>query len=145
MVAFEASRVLVPTDFSERSVTAVDLALTMVARPEQVTVLHVAPSSSYFVVGDPALDWQTVNEETRIEHLQQMLKHRFSEKKYLDVDFEVAFGAPAEEIANYASQDHSELIVLPSHGRTGLARIMIGSVAERVVRFAHCPVLVLRD
>ena len=145
MVAFEASRVLVPTDFSDQSASAVDLALTMVSRPEQVTVLHVAPSSSYFVVGDPALDWQTVNEETRVDHLQQMLHNRFSDEKYMDVDFEVAFGAPAEEIANYAAKDHAELIVLPSHGRTGIARLMIGSVAERVVRLAHCPVLVLRD
>lgn len=145
MVAFEASRVLVPTDFSEQSVAAVDLALSMVARPEQVTVLHVAPSSSYFVVGDPALDWQTVNEDTRVEHLQKMMGSRFNDKKYLDVQFEVVFGAPAEEIANYAEKDQAELIVLPSHGRTGLARLMIGSVAERVVRLAHCPVLVLRN
>ena len=145
MVAFEASRVLVPTDFSEQSVAAVDLALSMVSRPEQVTVLHVAPSSSYFVVGDPALDWQTVNEETRVEHLQKMLGNRFSDKKYLDVKLEIVFGAPSEEIANYAAHDHTELIVLPSHGRTGLARLMIGSVAERVVRLAHCPVLVMRD
>ena len=145
MVAFEASRVLVPTDFSQQSVAAVDLALTMVSRPEQVTVLHVAPSSSYFVVGDPALDWQTVDEQSRIEHLQAMLRNRFSDGKYLDMSMEVRFGSPAEEIAEYASTDHSELIVLPSHGRTGLARMMIGSVAERVVRLAHCPVLVLRN
>jgi nucleotide-binding universal stress UspA family protein len=58
---------------------------------------------------------------------------------------EVVFGAPAEEIAQFAQRDQSELIVLPSHGRTGLARLMIGSVAERVVRLAHCPVLVLRN
>ena len=53
--------------------------------------------------------------------------------------------APATEIAKYAEEHHTDLIVLPSHGRTGLARLMIGSVAERVVRLAHCPVLVIRE
>ena len=145
MIAFDASRVLVPTDFSDQSIAAVDLALTMVSRPEQLTVLHVAPAPSNFVVGDPALDWQVVAEETRSDHLQMMLRNRFAGDKYLDIDFEVVYGSPAEQIASYAAQVHSELIVLPSHGRTGLARLMIGSVAERVVRLAHCPVLVLRN
>ena len=145
MIAYEANRVLAPTDFSDQSVAAVDLALSMVTRPEQLTVLHVAPAASNFVVGDPALDWQVVAEETRVEHLQTMLRNRFDDDKYSQVQFEVVFGSPAEEIAGYAARDHSELIVLPSHGRTGLARLMIGSVAERVVRLAHCPVLVLRN
>ena len=53
--------------------------------------------------------------------------------------------AAADEISHYAQVHGIDLIVLPSHGRTGLARLMIGSVAERVVRLAHCPVLVLRE
>ena len=46
--------------------------------------------------------------------------------------------------ASFAQEKHAELIVIPSHGRTGITRLLIGSVAERVVRLAHCPVLVLR-
>ena len=49
------------------------------------------------------------------------------------------------EITTFAEENGAGLIVMPSHGRTGLAHIFIGSTAERVVRFSHCPVLVLRS
>ncbi len=51
---------------------------------------------------------------------------------------------PAARSPRFAEQLHAELIVMPSHGRTGLSRLFIGSVAERVVRLAHCPVLILK-
>ena len=47
-------------------------------------------------------------------------------------------------IVDYTERTDSDLIVLPSHGRTGVSRLLLGSVAERVCRYAHCPVLVLR-
>ena len=52
--------------------------------------------------------------------------------------------AGLHEIADFAQEKKAELIVLPSHGRTGLTRLLLGSVAEKVVRLAHCPVLVLK-
>ena len=54
-------------------------------------------------------------------------------------------GDPGHQIAEFAKEAGAGLIVMPSHGRTGLTHLLIGSVAERVVRFAHCPVLVLRN
>ena len=54
------------------------------------------------------------------------------------------FGDPGHQIAQYAEEAKADLIVLPSHGRSGLQRLLIGSVAERVVRHAPCPVLVVR-
>lgn len=140
-----SSKVLSPTDFSDQSCQAVELALTMVARPDQLTVLHVAPPLNSFAVGDPGMTWEVVSDEERAEQLRNMLLNRFSDDRFENVRFEVLFGPPADEIARFAERDKSELIVLPSHGRTGLARLMIGSVAERVVRLAHCPVLVLRN
>ena len=144
MVTLQPNRVLAPTDFSGQSCKAVEVALAMVARPEQLTVLHVATPMNAFAAGDPAVIWETVSDQSRSEHLQQELRNRFHEEKFDAIKLEVLFGSPAEEIANYAQNNQTELIVLPSHGRTGLARLMIGSVAERVVRLAHCPVLVLR-
>ena len=144
MVTFQANRVLVPMDFSDQSCKAVEVALAMVTRPELLTVLHVATPINAFAAGDPAIIWETVSDESRSEHLQQEFRKRFHEEKFDAIELEVLFGSPAEEIANYAEENQTELIVLPSHGRTGLARLMIGSVAERVVRLAHCPVLVLR-
>ena len=140
-----ASRILAPTDFSDQSCEAVELALTMVNSSNQLTVLHVAPPLNSFAMGDPGMTWEVVSDEQRAEQLRNMLRSRFSDGKFDDVQFEVVFGSPADEIAKFAEQHESELIVLPSHGRTGLARLMIGSVAERVVRLAHCPVLVLRN
>jgi nucleotide-binding universal stress UspA family protein len=57
----------------------------------------------------------------------------------------MAIGDLAREIADFAQSCHADLIVLPSHGRTGISRLLIGFVAERVVRRARCPVLVLRQ
>ena len=53
--------------------------------------------------------------------------------------------SPAKGIVDYAEKEGVDLIVISTHGRTGLRRMMIGSVAERVVRHAHCPVLTLRS
>ncbi len=54
------------------------------------------------------------------------------------------FGEPGHKITELAGSEGAELIVLSSHGRTGISRLLIGSIAEKVVRLAHCPVLVLR-
>lgn len=145
MISLHPKRVLVPTDFSEQANKAVDEALALVEDSDNLTVLHVAPSLSSFSEGDPVIGWNMVNDEARTEHLLQMLRNRFSDPKYAGVHFRVTYGTPADEIASVAQKDKFDMIILPSHGRTGLARLMIGSVAERVVRLAHCPVLVLRQ
>ncbi len=145
MVSLHPKRMLVPTDFSDQASRAVDEAISLVDKPGQLTVLHVAPPITHFAEADPVISWNTVNDEAREGHLLEMLQKKYSDPKYAGVHFHIAFGSPAEEIARVAKEDQAELIMLPSHGRTGLARIMIGSVAERVVRLAHCPVLVLRD
>ena len=72
------------------------------------------------------------------------LKQRLADAKYQGIQLSVVLGEPAHGIANFAEEKKAELIVIPSHGRTGITRLLIGSVAERVVRLAHCPVLVLR-
>jgi nucleotide-binding universal stress UspA family protein len=126
MFTLQPNRVLTPSDFSDQSCEAVEVALAMVSRPEQVTVLHVAPPKNDFAWGDPAVILETVSDESRAEHLRQEIRNRFSSEKFDGVTLEVLFGSPAEEIAKYAENNQTELIVLPSHGRTGLTRLMIG-------------------
>ena len=146
MVSLHPNHVLVPTDFSDQANKAVEDALTLVDSAQQLTVLHVAPSLSSFSEGDPLVGWNCmVSDEDRSKHLLEMLHAKFSDPKYQQAEFRVDFGTPAEVIAHFAEKEGVDLIMLPSHGRTGLARLMIGSVAERVVRLAHCPVLVLRE
>jgi len=57
---------------------------------------------------------------------------------------EVRFGDPGHEIVEYAREIEAGLVVMASHGQSALRHLLIGSVAERVVRLAHCPVLVLK-
>lgn len=144
MVALHPKHVLVPTDFSDESAKVVEDWLDQVESPDQMTVIHVAPQAAP-AEADLAIGWNLESNETRGVRLLEMLKKKFSDLKYSKVHFEVKFGTPATEIAKYAEEHDTDLIVLPSHGRTGLARLMIGSVAERVVRLAHCPVLVIRE
>ena len=73
------------------------------------------------------------------------MREKLADKKYAGVQMKVSFGDPGSEIAAFAKTEKADLIVLPSHGRTGLRHLLIGSVAEKVVRLAHCPVLVLRS
>lgn len=133
--------VLVPCDFSEDSFTALDVALQLVAAPADVHVLHVLPELSPL---EPGEIWDTIDDKSRTDHALQAIRDRLSDAKYAGVTIDVRFGTPGYAIAEYAKETSADLIVMPSHGRTGLAHMLLGSVAERVVRLAHCGVLVLR-
>lgn len=134
--------VLVPTDFSKESLAAVDTALELVADPSHLHVLHVLPPLSAV---EPAVVWEVVNENTVERHVRDSMEEKLPTSKYAGIHREVAFGSPGTTIATYAQRIDADLIVIPSHGRTGLKRLLIGSVAEVAVRHAHCPVLVLRQ
>ena len=135
-------KIVVPVDFSDQSVAAVDASLSLVQNPEALYIIHVLPVLTDYEAG---VLFNTVDDQARIEHTEQALRERLSAAKYAGFHPQVAFGDPGHEIANYAEQIGADLIVLPSHGRTGWTRLLIGSVAERVVRLAHCPVLVLKS
>ncbi len=133
--------VVVPVDFSEDSLVAVNTALEIAAAASGVHVIHVLPELSPL---EPGELWETIDERTRTEHAEKALRERLAGPKYADLKIEILFGDPGHSIAKRAAELQADLIVMPSHGRTGLAHLLIGSVAERVVRLAHCPVLVLR-
>ena len=133
--------VVTPVDFSEDSLVAVDTSLQMVDDPSHVHVVHVLQELSPV---EPGEIWHTVSHESRKKHAAQALRERLSGEKYAQAPIEILFGDPGHEITNYAESIEADLIVMPSHGRTGFSRLLIGSVAERVIRLAHCPVLVLR-
>jgi nucleotide-binding universal stress UspA family protein len=134
--------VIVPIDFSHKSLEAVGTALTLVKEPSGVHVVHVLPDTS---PTDPGVAWSIVDKASRVRHVEQALAEQLSDDQYKGIETKVAFGDPGREITAYAEKAKADLIVIPSHGRTGLKRLLIGSVAERVVRLAHCPVLVLRS
>lgn len=139
---FPKNAVLVPFDFSDLSVEALDTALKLVESPTHIHVLHVLPEME---VNEPGMVWGRVDNQSRTTHAEKAIRQRLSDSKYEGIQVAVLIGDPGYEIAEYADKNAMDLIVLPSHGRTGWKRVLIGSVAERVVRLADCPVLVLRQ
>ena len=141
MAYFPKKTVLVPVDFSADSMEALDVGLQLVDRPEHLHVVHVIVDITPLEAGEV---WGVIDPQARVEQVEKYLQEKLADPKYQGIHTAVLLGEPAHGIANYAEEKHADLIVIPSHGRTGLTRLLIGSVAERVVRLAHCPVLVLR-
>ena len=133
--------VVVPIDFSENSFAALDTALEMVDTAAGVHMIHVLP---VLEPAEPGVIWNTIDDDTRRHHAEGALRERLADAKYQDISIEIAFGDAGHQIAHFADKCGADLIVMPSHGRTGLKRILIGSVAERVMRLAHCPLLILK-
>jgi nucleotide-binding universal stress UspA family protein len=141
MNRFADKPILVPVDFSDEADGAVNVALEIANAPEQITMVHVAPPTGAF---EPGVVY-VIDDDDRRERILEAVKKRYGHAKYRGLHCNVMFGDPGHEIAKFAKELRAGLVVMPSHGRTGLAHLLIGSVAERVVRLAHCPVLVLRS
>ena len=142
-------RILVPTDFSIPSEEAVDYAAAIAARfGATVHLIHV--------VHDPMAAqgaWEVYLpdsphvRETRHRDAKDRLWSIASSHETAGVRMtsEVRFGSPMEEILAAATAYGCDLIVMGTHGRTGLPHLLLGSIAERVIRTAPCPVLAVRQ
>jgi nucleotide-binding universal stress UspA family protein len=146
-------KILVPVDFSEGALPAVALAATMARTFDaSVELLHVwqpPPLIPFPVVIVPSPGETTpinIEELARTTAGAQMkeLVDRLRDQGVREVLSRVAVGAPAYEIVELATLGHFDLIVMGTHGRSGIAHAVIGSVAEKVVRRAKCPVLTVR-
>ena len=134
--------IMVPWDYSEMSRDALDRALEIAKSPEQIEVIHVTP---YPDAMEPSVVWGTYNEDEIAERLERSFFDEIDQEKFSGIKFTAMFGDPGNEISTLAKERNAGLIVISSHGRRGISRFLMGSVAERVVRLAPCPVLVLRD
>lgn len=141
MALFASENVLVPLDFSDDAIKALQETVTFVEDPQKVHAVNVLPPLE---ATEPGVVWQTIDNQTRIEKVKETFAKHFPEAIYQKVKFTVEIGNPSSEIIDYAKNNSIDLIVIPSSGKTGLPRFFMGSVAEKVVRFSHCPVLVLR-
>ncbi len=133
--------IVVPLDFSDDSFAALETAREMAGDPDDLRVIHVLP---ILEANDPGVIWSTIDDESRRSHATEALQKEFAQRGCEAMPIEIRFGDPGHEIAHYADQVEAGLIVLPSHGKSALQHLLIGSVAERVVRLAHCAVLVLK-
>lgn len=141
MSYFPKKLVVVPVDFSPESLAAAAVGRQLVDAPEHLHIIHVLIDLAPLEAGEV---WGVIDQQPRVEQVEKALHEKFTSPEYQGATLAVLQGEPAHGIADYAQDKHAELIVIPSHGRTGITRLLIGSVAERVVRLAHCPVLVLR-
>jgi universal stress protein A len=108
----------------------------------ELLLVHVIPPTPVPV--PPAFDVVAYEAQLREDYqrsLERLRKERLSHK--IKVRVRVVTGDPATEIVGMAKEEKADLIVLPTHGRTGLSHVFFGSVAEKVVRHAECPVLTL--
>ncbi len=141
MSLFTNDHVLVPIDFSEVSLMALDETLNFFPGSSQIYVLHVLTP---LLPIEPGVIWETVNDETRKKNIEKVFHERYPKSIPNNLHFEVKIGDPSAVIIDYAKSHQIDLIVIASHGYTGLTRFLLGSIAERVIRFANCPVLVWR-
>ena len=133
--------VLIPIDFSDLSYQALGPAQELAKDSTSLTLIHVL---SPLHPADPAAMWDTLTDDDRKQKVHLFIRDKLSELGYDTIKIEVVIGDTTSKIVDYAQEIDADLIVMPSHGRKGVSRFLIGSVAEQVVRLAHCPVLILK-
>jgi len=137
----DIKRILCPTDFSASADYALQYAFTIAERHgATVEVLHVAQSSAY--TEDTVNDSDQTYDDTLRDRLQAMVESKGDTG--IAVMVNVVDGIDYIEILNRATAWPADLVVIGTHGRTGMKHLLIGSVAERVVRTASCPVCTVR-
>jgi nucleotide-binding universal stress UspA family protein len=144
-MARQFKKVLCPIDFSTDSFTALDYATDFARQSNgQLVIMHV--------VDNPLTDFygpRGANFYAEVEHAIEKSKQMIAEvarTHAAGVPYEVVVkhGNPYTEILDLATAQHVDMIVMSTHGRTGPQRLVIGSVAEKVVRAAPCPVFTVR-
>jgi nucleotide-binding universal stress UspA family protein len=135
----KVEKILAPTDLSELSRVGLEYALEL-ARGwgAEVTVYHVASAAELANYRAASLPDLLKKRQTA---LAQFLNRNFADLLPLvEVRQKVEMGSPAANILNEAREGGSDLIVMSTHGRTGLPHVLMGSITEQVVRSAVCPV-----
>lgn len=145
-----ANTYVVPVDFSKTSDVALDHAIKL--RKEnngKLLLIHVLSNSAMMMAGPYEATPQMIVEYEKAQHeeAQSQMGKLVRQKKLEPGTFRSMVaqrGDPARVIANEAKKSRANMIIMGSHGRTGLKRIVLGSVAERTLRYAACPVLIVK-
>ncbi|MBI2824726.1 MAG: universal stress protein [Planctomycetia bacterium] len=137
----KAKKILFPTDFSTLSNAALEHA-TVLAKESGATLLVVHVAEPPAVYGAGEMYYGVPDPDTPT--LRRMLSEIAPSDATVPCERRLLVGDPAAEIIAAAEAEHADMIVISTHGRTGLSRVLMGSVAELVVRRATCPVLTLK-
>jgi nucleotide-binding universal stress UspA family protein len=141
------NRLLAPTDFSDTSVETVIRASELAQHFQaELVVAHVIPPIPT-LPSDPHYNFEVpAYQDALRENARRQLDETISRLVERDVEARalLSHGDPAKEIVRIAKDENIDMIVIATHGLTGWQHIVFGSVAEKVVRFAECPVLTVR-
>lgn len=142
-------KVLATTDGSDFSFEALRRLHTLLPREgTEILLLAIYPSpqaGALTMIGPPYIDYAELSEQIRQETMGFVAQGaEILRSQGFEVRTEVREGDPAATILDRADEEQAELIVVGSHGRSGLARFFLGSVSQRVVSHAHCSVLVVK-
>ena len=141
-------RILIPYDFSRFSQETLHFALSL-KEPfaAEFLLLHVAPAGeveTFATLGGESEESGTRRLEEARGELERIAAVVRREHPGLKVDTRAVAGVPFKQICRLADEENFQLIVIGTHGRTGLSHLLIGSTAERVVQHASCPVLSIK-
>ena len=135
-------KILYPTDYSDLSRPAFDLACALTWDFDaELIICHVAPPHIIALDGGKVVTIPTGEDELMMKRLQQIK----SDHPQVRLTHKLLRGDPASEIVRLAVEEKPDLIVLGTHGRSGISRLLMGSVAENVMRKAPCPVVTLKQ
>lgn len=143
----ELRRILVPIDFSDHSKKALQYAIPFAEQfRSSIDLLYVVEPTVYpadFSFGQ--VGFPSVEDELRqrgAEELQVLIKNEIGTR--VESRFAVRTGKAFNEIDQYAQEEGIDLVIIATHGHSGMEHVLFGSTAEKVVRYAPCPVLVVR-
>lgn len=136
-----APKILFPTDFSTTGKTALETA-TALARDRGAKLLIVHVEEPPIAYGGGELYYGI--EQPDRQELERMLMEVVPTDVAVGYEHRLVMGSPAGAIVHLAEKENVDMIVMPTHGRSGLSRLLMGSVAEEVVRKAKCPVLTVK-
>lgn len=140
----QLQKILVPTDFSACSAAAVDYAVELAKTfSAEIILLHVVPNLGHYFAPDLALAMPVLVESARSQGAAELEKAGKCITA-VTVRTELAQGTVHQRIVETATASKVDMIVLGTHGRTGVKHALLGSTAERVVRISPVPVLTVR-
>jgi nucleotide-binding universal stress UspA family protein len=141
-------KILHPTDFSECAAKAQAMAVDLAGKLSgEIVLLQVLVETPLY--GESVLNMAKVRSiyDAQRKWAEEALEARADDlrRRGLKASWRAQVGVPFEEIVKIAQEERADMIVMGTHGRSGLNRALLGSVAERVVRLAPCPVLTVRQ
>lgn len=148
-MAARITHILVPMDFNPASEAALACAKDLADKyGARLSLLHVVtdPKATGFWTPEVYVPAIPETRERFLREARERLENVLTadERSRFSVTIDAEIGAVAEEIQDFAREQHVDLIVMGTHGRKGLAHLFLGSVAEHVLRSAPCPVLTIR-